>query len=535
MHVDPGALVTDVGHLEEERVQPGLLDGALEQGLVGPGGARSDHDTVQVVLLHGLLDRLLGIGGAGVLVLHRVRDVRQGLHVIHDRRAVHGPADVDTTVADEHADAGFLSGHVGLRDLLDHGVDADTVVEDVGTGLGGGAAGLSDGGRDVLGGAEGAGDVDTLPGGLQWAVDAGLAEAELVQLEAHVVGQGLGLCRRLEAGGQNDQVELLGQDVGSVAVAQQQVAALGLLDGGHAGPAVHLDAVFALGPLGVVLELLPEGPDVHEEYGGLQAGGVLPGDDGLLQGVHAADGRAEGVADLLVPGTDALDERDLLGGLVVGRPDHVSLVGTGGAQYPLELQAVEHVLELLVAVLLLQAGVEELVTRRENDRAHVDLLYLLLHLVVDGVSGTDLLAVPALALGEIKALISVNGVLHGHGLGVGDVDRLPVHQAELVLAGDLGRTLLRAKTAADASVLPDVPGLLLQGNREVTGLSLDPHDLGQGHHADHGVPRCLHKLWGQDAHRTVVGREGLVQLGHDTADAGLALDHVDLEPGLSQV
>ena len=182
--------------------------------------------------------------------------------------------------------------------------------------------------------------------------------------------------------------------LGPIAVADQQVLGLRvLLDRGDPGPAVYLDAIFVLGAGAVVLELLAEGPHVHEEHGRLQAGRVLAGDDGLLQPIHAADGGAVVVADLLVPGADAGKERHLDRRLLVRWPYHMALRRAGGGQHPLEFQGGQDVLEFAVAVFLLELGIEDLVSRREDDRSDVDLFDDLLHLVIDRVRRADLLAV----------------------------------------------------------------------------------------------------------------------------------------------
>ena len=55
--VHPARLVADVGHLEEERVEPGLAQGVLEDGLVGARRAAGHDDAVEVVLLDLLADQ----------------------------------------------------------------------------------------------------------------------------------------------------------------------------------------------------------------------------------------------------------------------------------------------------------------------------------------------------------------------------------------------------------------------------------------------------------------------------------------------
>jgi hypothetical protein len=54
--VYPGALVPDIGQLEKIGIEVGLIDGALEERLMGPWRAGRHHHPVQVVFLDGLFD-----------------------------------------------------------------------------------------------------------------------------------------------------------------------------------------------------------------------------------------------------------------------------------------------------------------------------------------------------------------------------------------------------------------------------------------------------------------------------------------------
>ena len=51
LHVHPGILVADVGHLKQILVQAGVDQRLPEQGLVGDGGASRHHHPVEVVFL----------------------------------------------------------------------------------------------------------------------------------------------------------------------------------------------------------------------------------------------------------------------------------------------------------------------------------------------------------------------------------------------------------------------------------------------------------------------------------------------------
>ena len=71
----PGALVADVGHLEEILVEAGVAQHILEDGLVGGGAAGRHHHPVQVVLLDHLDHLVLGVFGAGKEIVLGVSDI----------------------------------------------------------------------------------------------------------------------------------------------------------------------------------------------------------------------------------------------------------------------------------------------------------------------------------------------------------------------------------------------------------------------------------------------------------------------------
>jgi hypothetical protein len=63
--MDPGALVPDVGHLQEVLIEAAAPEGLLEEGLMGPGRTSGDNDPVQFLFLNHFLQLLLGVLGAG--------------------------------------------------------------------------------------------------------------------------------------------------------------------------------------------------------------------------------------------------------------------------------------------------------------------------------------------------------------------------------------------------------------------------------------------------------------------------------------
>jgi len=49
------------------------------------------------------------------------------------------------------------------------------------------------------------------------------------------------------------------------------------------------------------------------------------------------------------------------------------------------------------------------------------------------------------------------------------------------------------------------------------------------------MPAHLHQFRGEDAGGTVVGGEGLVELGHDAADADVLFHQIHLQAGIGQI
>jgi hypothetical protein len=110
---------------------------------------------------------------------------------------------------------------------------------------------------------------------------------------------------------------------------------------------------------------------------------VLLGDDGLLDGVHAAHRRAVFIlAAVLVAGPDTLEPGDFLGILVIRGSGDVSFGGAGGTQQPLELHGGDHVGILAVAVKIQFPGrIVGGKTGGQNDRPHFKVKHFPLFLV----------------------------------------------------------------------------------------------------------------------------------------------------------
>jgi hypothetical protein len=77
-----------------------------------------------------------------------------------------------------------------------------------------------------------------------------------------------------------------------------------------------------------------------------------------------------------------------------------------------------------------------------------------------------------------------------------------------------------AKPAGRAVIRDDITRVQFDVGGKVTWFSFQGKELGVGKNFDIGRPTGLDQFWRQDSERAVVGREGLVQLGHDPADGG---------------
>ena len=135
--------------------------------------------------------------------------------------------------------------------------------------------------------------------------------------------------------------------------------------------------------------------------------------------------------------------------------------------------------------------------------------------------------------GRHAPLVDGEGV--GNRLGEPLEDRLALRQPLVELVGQLHGAVGGALPAPRAAGRVHVLGPRVQVQAEPARLAVDRRDLRVGQQLDVRVPAHLHELGGDDAHRAVVGREGLVQLRHPPADGRGLLHEEDLEPRVGQV
>ena len=271
MHVDPGALVADVGHLEEIGIESSLGHGVAEKRLVGSRSAGGDHHPIQTVFGDLLLDPVLGVVGAGIKIVLRIHDVGQGFRIFHDVRDIDHSGDVGPAVTDKDSDARLFSLYISFRRVeLGRDQRAPGIFQKR-EHLRRRCRGLHHGFRNVFRLGKRAGNVNSWTRRFRRLECGGPTKIELVERHSEAFGQNLNFLRRLHSHRQHDQVVLLGQL--SVVFAQilddQVSAARDFLDLRHARTDIAHPEL--LRPVVILLEALAEGAQVHEEDVALQS------------------------------------------------------------------------------------------------------------------------------------------------------------------------------------------------------------------------------------------------------------------------
>ena len=112
----------------------------------------------------------------------------------------------------------------------------------------------------------------------------------------------------------------------------------------------------------------------------------------------------------------------------------------------------------------------------------------------------------------------INIVRCRHCLWIINVDGTGYIQTFVVIIHLVTRTVSGAKSAGGTVICIDVPGTLYDISFESTWFPFKGKQVSICENLYIWRPTGLNQLGRQDSERTVVGREGLVQLGHHAAD-----------------
>jgi hypothetical protein len=97
------------------------------------------------------------------------------------------------------------------------------------------------------------------------------------------------------------------------------------------------------------------------------------------------------------------------------------------------------------------------------------------------------------------------------------------------------RAVFDACAAAGATILDDASSAFLDLDVEIPRRSFDGFQVCVGNQLDVHVPADLDQFGRDDSHGTVIGRESLVQLGHDATDRRRFFQQIDVIPGIGQI
>ena len=217
-----------------------------------------------------------------------------------------------------------------------------------------------------------------------------------------------------------------------------------------------------------------------------------------------------------------------MGMLLVGSTQDLTFVWPGGAHQPFIVHTGDHVLKLSVAIFSPHLGIKCLKARRQNDRPYIDF-YLLRRLIeIDGLILTDAFANTTFLLFQVNtAFIDIRD--QGNGLSEVDMDGFILRYLLIKLIRVFDRAVFYAGRTTRAFVLQNIPGLLNQRYLKVPCFAFYTVNFSIGEDLYVGMPADLDQFGREYSDGAVIGRKGLVKLGHMAANGRCLVDQVNLK------
>ena len=229
----------------------------------------------------------------------------------------------------------------------------------------------------------------------------------------------------------------------------------------------------------VTVKILPVCSHVHEKDGAIQGNlAVFPGNDRLLHRVHAAYGRTIPiVAKVHISRSHTLKPGDFPRFLFVGRPSKMPPEGSRCGEDPFKFQGSHHIGKGCIGVGIVESGIKGFEPGRHDEGAHIQGDFRLLFIKINGSRRTEFFTCPALSLLKEDAIVLVDDVFEGDGLGVGHINGFPFHQAFIVDVIHFLGAFFRAGSAGDTFIHVHISRMADNGHTEVPLVSGDVLDF----------------------------------------------------------
>jgi len=223
------------------------------------------------------------------------------------------------------------------------------------------------------------------------------------------------------------------------------------------------------------------GPHIHEKNGAIERYlAVLPFNGCLLYRVHAAYGRAIAVvAKIHVPRAHTLKPGDFPRFLFIGGPHEMSFERARRGEDSFKFQGCDHVGKRRVGVGVIATRIKGFEPRRHDQRAHIQGDFRFLFIKIDGPRGAEFFTCPALSFLEIDAIILVDDVFEGNGLGIGDVDGFTLDQAFIIDVVYFFGALFSTGSAGDTFVHVHISRVADNPHAEIPLFSGDVFDFAE--------------------------------------------------------
>src|SRR4030042_6660155 len=220
--------------------------------------------------------------------------------------------------------------------------------------------------------------------------------------------------------------------------------------------------------------------------------------------------------------------------LLVGSTQYLTLVWPCGAHQPFIVHTGNHVLKLPVAIFISHLGIKWLKARRQNDRPYINF-YLFRRLIeIDGLILTDSFANTTFLLFQVDAAF-INIRDQGNGLSEIDMDGFILRYFLIKLIGVFDWAIFYTGRTTRAFALQNISGLFGQGDLKVSCFPDDTINLSVRQDLYVGMPADLDQFGCEYSDGAVIGRKGLVQLGHMAANGRCLVDQVNLKTSSGKI